>query len=151
MLREAFRLARDEQRVVIFLEPIALYNLVDLNTDGDAAWSHPLREPEDIRPGRVAISLDHGSDLLILTYGNGHYLSHQAAAILGKEHGVGIQIIDIRWLHPLPGDEIISKARKASRILIVDECRQTGSVSEEIITLITDGRNHRPGLAGLRG
>ena len=36
MLRECVRLAREEQRVVVFLEPIALYPMRDLHADKDA-------------------------------------------------------------------------------------------------------------------
>ena len=35
MLRECVRLAREEQRLVVFLEPIALYPMRDLHEAGD--------------------------------------------------------------------------------------------------------------------
>ncbi|MCY4169726.1 MAG: thiamine pyrophosphate-dependent enzyme, partial [Rhodobacter sp.] len=38
MLRECVRLAREEQRVVVFLEPIALYPMRDLHKAGDGLW-----------------------------------------------------------------------------------------------------------------
>ena len=38
MLRECVRLAREEQRVVVFLEPIALYPMRDLNAVQDGGW-----------------------------------------------------------------------------------------------------------------
>jgi 2-oxoisovalerate dehydrogenase E1 component len=45
MLRECVRLAREEQRVVVFLEPIALYPMRDLHADKDGGWMHPLSRP----------------------------------------------------------------------------------------------------------
>ena len=45
MLRECVRLAREEQRVVVFLEPIALYPMRDLHGDKDGLWMTPLSRP----------------------------------------------------------------------------------------------------------
>uniref|UniRef100_UPI0035672A28 dehydrogenase E1 component subunit alpha/beta n=1 Tax=Phaeovulum sp. TaxID=2934796 RepID=UPI0035672A28 len=38
MLRECVRLAREEQRLVVFVEPIALYPMRDLAAEKDAGW-----------------------------------------------------------------------------------------------------------------
>ena len=38
MLRECVRLAREEQRLVVFLEPIALYPMRDLHGEKDGGW-----------------------------------------------------------------------------------------------------------------
>src|SRR3546814_4137308 len=38
MLRECVRLAREEQRVVVFVKPIALYMTRDLHEEGDGLW-----------------------------------------------------------------------------------------------------------------
>ena len=42
MLRECVRLAREEQRVVVFLEPIALYPMRDLHDEKDGGLDDPL-------------------------------------------------------------------------------------------------------------
>ena len=74
MLRECVRLAREEQRVVVFLEPIALYPMRDLQTDGDNAWMCSYPSPdESIAFGQIG-QHGAGTDLAIVTYGNGHYL-----------------------------------------------------------------------------
>ncbi len=39
MLRESVRLAREEQRIVVFLEPIARYMTRDLHAEGDDRWA----------------------------------------------------------------------------------------------------------------
>ena len=46
MLREAVRLAREEQRVVVFVEPIAIYHTRDLE-DGDGNWMNVYPSPEE--------------------------------------------------------------------------------------------------------
>ncbi|WP_461308252.1 dehydrogenase E1 component subunit alpha/beta, partial [Albidovulum sp.] len=78
MLRECVRLAREENRVVVFLEPIALYPMRDLHEERDGQWMCRYPAPgHRIALGEVGV---HGSgrDIAIVTFGNGHYLSRQA-------------------------------------------------------------------------
>ena len=139
MLREAFRLAREEGRVVIFLEPIALYGTKDLAEAGDGAMTATFDEIDGAAPfGEVNVIAD-GEDLAIVTYGNGTYLSRRAARRLA-DRGVSARIIDLRWLTPLPVDAMIEAIGARRNVLIVDECRRTGSPSEEIVTALNDRR-----------
>ncbi|MEM6306217.1 MAG: thiamine pyrophosphate-dependent enzyme [Pseudomonadota bacterium] len=136
MLREAVRLAREEQRVVVFLEPIALYPMRDLLEPGDGAWMRHYPSPESRTPlGTVGVH-GEGADLAIVTYGNGHYLSRQAQADLAGE-GVKARVIDLRWLAPLP-EEALIEAIGARPVLIVDECRRTGGQAEALMALMTE-------------
>lgn len=137
MMREAFRLARDERRVVIFLEPIALYGTKDLFDAGDSAMTAIFDEIEGRAPFGEVNVIGDGADLAIVTYGNGAYLSQRAARTL-SEKGVNARIIDLRWLAPLPVDAIIDAIGARRRVLIVDECRKTGSPSEEILAAFAD-------------
>jgi 2-oxoisovalerate dehydrogenase E1 component len=137
MLREAVRLARAEQRVVVFVEPIALYPMRDLHDDGDKAWLSTYPDPQTRIPlGEVGIDGD-GTDLAIVTYGNGRYLSTQAARTLAAD-GIKTRVIDMRWLAPLPQDALLAATQSCDAILIVDECRQTGSQSEALMTLFAE-------------
>ena len=101
MLRECVRLAREEQRVVVFLEPIALYPMRDLHADKDGLWMrrYPDRA-ETIALGEVGVE-GEGVDLAIVTFGNGTYLSHKARPGI-EAAGIRTRIVDIRWLSPLP-------------------------------------------------
>ncbi|HMB76823.1 MAG TPA: thiamine pyrophosphate-dependent enzyme, partial [Kiloniellaceae bacterium] len=88
MLRECVRLAREEQRVAVFLEPIALYMTRDLHAEKDGGWTFPYAAPgegPEIRLGDIGQHGD-GADLAIVSYANGHYLSRQAAEILEQKH-----------------------------------------------------------------
>ncbi|MGJ8627656.1 MAG: thiamine pyrophosphate-dependent enzyme [Sulfitobacter sp.] len=136
MLREAHRLAREEQRVVVFVEPIALYPMRDLLDTGDGGWmrTYPATD-ERIALGDVGVHGD-GSDLAIVTYGNGHYLSRQAQHDLAKA-GVKTRVIDLRWLAPLPVDAL-KRAVGDRPVLIVDECRRTGGQAEGLMALFTE-------------
>ncbi|MFQ5467622.1 MAG: dehydrogenase E1 component subunit alpha/beta, partial [Kiloniellaceae bacterium] len=107
MMREAVRLAREEQRIIVFIEPIALYMTRDLHEEGDGQWTFDYPEVgggERITLGGVGRYGD-GRDLAILTYGNGYYLSRQAGKILSRQHDVDPRVIDLRWLAPLDEDE----------------------------------------------
>jgi 2-oxoisovalerate dehydrogenase E1 component len=145
MLRESIRLVRENQRVVVFVEPIALYMARDLHDKGDGLWTHRYERPGEGAPiglGDVGISGD-GRDLAIVTYGNGFYLSSQAAKALHDEHGVAPRIIDLRWLAPLPVEAMLAAATPCDNVLIVDECRITGSQSEALMALFAE-RSDRP-------
>lgn len=136
MLREAHRLAREEQRVVVFVEPIALYPMRDLLEQGDGGWMTTYPETQQrIGLGDIGIHGD-GDDLAILTYGNGHYLSRQAQADLAAQ-GVQARVIDMRWLAPLAEDAIID-AIGDRPVLIVDECRRTGGQAEALMALMVE-------------
>jgi len=140
MLRECARLALEEQRVIVFLEPIALYMTRDLHEEGDGLWTAPYAAPGEAKPirlGEVGVHGD-GKDLAIVTYGNGYYLSRQAEKILREEHELNLRVIDLRWLAPLDEAAILDSIRGCGRVLIVDECRRTGSQSEALMALFAE-------------
>jgi len=140
MLRECVRLALEEQRVIVFLEPIALYMTRDLHEEGDGLWTASYAAPGEAKPIRLGeIGVDgEGTDLAIVSYGNGYYLSRQAERILGEQHGLDSRVIDLRWLAPLNEDGILEAVAGCARVLIVDECRRTGSQSEALMALFAE-------------
>ncbi|MEW2912161.1 thiamine pyrophosphate-dependent enzyme [Leisingera sp. JC11] len=140
MMREAVRLAREEQRVVVFVEPIALYPMRDLHEAKDGGWmrTYPSRDRR-IGLGEVGVHGD-GTDLAIVTYGNGRYLSAQVQAELAVK-GVDARIVDLRWLAPLPEAALLEAVEGCKNVLIVDECRVTGSQSEGLMALFAEQSN----------
>ena len=140
MMREAFRLAREERRVVIFLEPIALYGTKDLHEEGDGLMSAVFGDIKGDAPFGTPNVIDDGKgepDLCIVTYGNGTFLSQRASRTL-KDNGLKTRIIDLRWLATPPIDGVVSAIGDCKNVLIVDECRKSGSPSEEIIAAFQD-------------
>jgi 2-oxoisovalerate dehydrogenase E1 component len=130
MLRECVRLAREEQRVVVFVEPIALYPMRDLLAEKDGGWMGVYPAPERrIDFGEVGVS--GAGPVAVVTYGNGHYLAHQARAMVPD---LDLRIIDLRWLAPLPFEGLQRALQGASHVLFVDECRRSGNVSEALMT-----------------
>ncbi len=144
MLRECVRAAHEDGRVVVFVEPIALYHTTDLLEAGDGGWTADYVAP-DVAPqmslGELGMHGD-GTDLAILTYGNGYYLSRKAEGDL-RAAGVDLRIIDLRWLHPLNEAAIVEAVAPVAKILVVDESRRAGGMSEKLLTILTEaGRGH---------
>lgn len=136
MLRECVRLAREEQRVVVFMEPIALYPMRDLLADKDGGWMRCYPAPgERVALGSVAVH-GEGRDLAIVTFGNGVYLSRQAQADLAAE-GIAARVVDLRWLAPLPEAAMLEAVAGCGAVLVVDECRRSGGPSEAIVTALS--------------
>tara|TARA_B100000989_G_scaffold6882_1_gene4759 strand:- start:6177 stop:8384 length:2208 start_codon:yes stop_codon:yes gene_type:complete len=151
MLRECVRLAYEENRIVIFLEPIALYMTKDLHIPGDSLWLSSYSASDMCIPfGELGIHGD-SDELAIITYGNGYYLSRQAAKIIEKTHQRRVKVIDLRWLAPLNKAAIIDAIQTCQHVLIVDEGRQTGSLSEELVTLIVETMASPPAIKRLCG
>ena len=60
-------------------------------------------------------------------------MSLRVAARLRRE-GVGVRVVDLRWLAPLPVADVVREARATGRLLVVDETRATGGISEGLLT-----------------
>jgi 2-oxoisovalerate dehydrogenase E1 component len=146
MLRTCLAAAHVDGTVCVFLEPIALYHARDLYQLGDGAWLSPYEGPQrwaeehvPIGRGRVYGS---GSDLTLVTFGNGLPMSLRVARRLAAA-GAGVRVLDLRWLAPLPAEQLRTEAELTGRVLVVDETRQSGGVSEGVIAELVD--------AGYRG
>ena len=137
LLRECVRLAREEQRLTVFLEPIALYNMRDLHEAGDGGWmgAYPKAD-ERISLGQVTTH-GNGQDLAIISFANGVYLSRQAQLQLAA-HNIAARVIDMNWLSPLPEEALLKAAADCRNVLIVDETRRTGGVAEALMALFTE-------------
>jgi 2-oxoisovalerate dehydrogenase E1 component len=141
LLRECVALAAAEGRVCVFLEPIALYHEKDLYEPGDGAFLAPYPPPgsgEGARAGtgRAAL-LREGADVLLVTFGNGVRMSLRAARRLAGE-SVACSVLDLRWLAPLPVDDLVAAAHRHPRVLVVDETRFSGGVSEGVVAALVD-------------
>ena len=121
--------------VCVFLEPIALYHSRDLHEEGDDGWVAALTD-EHVPAGAARTYLE-GGDLTIVTWANGLQLSLRVARNL-EQQGVRARVLDLRWLAPLPVEDILREANATGRVLVVDETRRTGGVSEGILAELVD-------------
>jgi len=142
MLRTCLAAASADGSVCVFLEPIALYHTRDLLAAGDGGWRAPYDPPahwadRHVPAGRARTHGD-GTDLTIVTFGNGLWLSLRAASRLSAD-GIGCRVVDLRWLAPLPAGDILREAQATGRVLIADETRRSGGVSEAVLAVLADG------------
>jgi 2-oxoisovalerate dehydrogenase E1 component len=121
--------------VCVFLEPIALYHTRDLHDDGDEGWVAPL-VGEHVPVGRARTYGD-GGDLTVVTWANGLHMSLRVARRL-EAHGIAARVVDLRWLAPLPVDDVLREATATGCVLVVDETRRTGGVSEGVLAALVD-------------
>ena len=141
MLRTCLAAADLDGSVSIFLEPIALYHERDLFEAGDGGWLASY-EPRNrwslthvpLGRGRLYGS---GADLTSISFGNGVRLSLRAARVLAAD-GIACRVLDLRWLAPLPYEDLLRAAAATGRVLVADETRRTGGVSESVITTLVD-------------
>ncbi|MBS0287582.1 MAG: MFS transporter [Proteobacteria bacterium] len=145
LLRASIELANTFQRVVIFLEPIALYMCKDKYQPGDnlALETYPPIN-ETLSLGELGIEGNLKSDTVIISYGNGMALARQAAFELKQDYQIDIKLMDLRWLAPLNTQGILKEIQHCKNILIVDECRNTASLSEQLMALIMEQMHPSP-------
>jgi 2-oxoisovalerate dehydrogenase E1 component len=138
MLRTCVAAARTCGSVCAFLEPIALYMTKDLYIDGDGGWCTPFPADDHHVPIGVGRHYGEGTDLTIISWANGLWMSLRAAQRVEAETGKRIRVLDLRWLSPLPVDDIVAAAEATGRVLVVDECRRSGGVSEAVFAALID-------------
>jgi 2-oxoisovalerate dehydrogenase E1 component len=136
MLAACVAEAESNGTVCAFLEPIARYHDTDLHDAGDSGWLAPF-DPTPTPLGRARTWGD-GDDLTIITWGNGLLLSLQAQRRLADDHGVSARVVDLRWIAPIPIDDLLREASATGRVLVVDETRRTGGVGEGIVAELVD-------------
>jgi 2-oxoisovalerate dehydrogenase E1 component len=141
MLRTCLASAREDGSVCVIVEPIALYHERDLYEPGDGGWLMRYEPPDrwmschaPVGAGRVH---GDGTDLTIVTFGNGLRLSLRAAANLARA-GIGCRVLDLRWLAPLPVGDLMRAATATGAVLIADETRRSGGASEGVLAALTD-------------
>ncbi len=141
MLRTCAAAATVDGTVAVLLEPIALYHTRDLHADGDGAWLAPYAGPNRWPAAHVAIgsgrTYGDGTDVTIVTFANGVYMSLRVARRLA-DAGIGCRVLDLRWLAPLPVADLLREARVTGRVLVVDETRTSGGVSEGVLAALAD-------------
>ena len=135
MLHTCAAAAKEAGAVCVFLEPIALYHTRDLHEDGDDGWLAPY--PSAGVPIGCARTYGEGTDLTILTFGNGLRMSLRVARKL-ESLGIHARVVDLRWLAPLPTEDMIREANATGRVLIVDETRATGGVGEGVLAALLE-------------
>ena len=152
MMRSLMAAARLHGQVSVMLEPIALYMTKSLHTDDDGRWLFDYPAADHAVPvgeGRLWRPVDYAAegaelptdaapvDLTIISYANGLWMSLRVAEVL-RERGYVVDVLDIRWLKPLPEAQILAVAEGCRRVLVVDECRRNSGVADSILALYAE-------------
>ena len=77
------------------------------------------------------------ADITLESWCNGLHMSLRVARRLAAQ-GVAARVLDLRWLAPLPVADILLAAGTTGRVLVVDETRRTGGVSEGVLAALVD-------------
>jgi 2-oxoisovalerate dehydrogenase E1 component len=137
MLRTCAAAAIADATLSVFLEPIALYHQRDLYEPGDQAWL-AVDHQEQIPIGRARSYDAASAELTMISFGNGVPMSLRVARRLAAA-GTAAQVLDLRWLAPLPVEDLLAAARSTGRVLVVDETRHSGGVGEGVVTALVEG------------
>ncbi|UGT64850.1 thiamine pyrophosphate-dependent enzyme [Nocardia asteroides] len=135
LLRTCLAAARVDGRVCVFLEPIALYHTRDLYEPGDEGWAGTLGT-EHVPIGG-AREYGAGTDLTLVCFANTVPMCLRVARHLAAD-GIATRVLDLRWLTPLPEADLLRAARATGRVLVADETRRSGGVSESVLTALVD-------------
>ncbi|MCF2572614.1 alpha-ketoacid dehydrogenase subunit beta [Brevibacterium sp. UCMA 11754] len=126
---DAYSLLRESiasEDPVIFMEPKSRYWMKD-----------ELSLPVQTAPMDRAQVVRVGSDVTLLAYGP-TVRTALAAAEEGAEHGLSIEVIDLRSLSPFDDETVSASVRKTSRAAIIHEAAQFGGYGAEVAARVTE-------------
>ncbi len=115
---------------VLFLEHKRLYR----ETFGRA----PYPGPDYSIPFGKAKVVQSGTDLTVITYGAVVPRALQAAQKLEREHGVKVELIDLRCLNPFDWETIAASVSKTNRAIVAYEDALSWGYGAEIAARIAD-------------
>jgi 2-oxoisovalerate dehydrogenase E1 component len=113
---------------VMFLEHKRLYR----ETFGRA----PYPGPDYMVPFGKAKIVQPGTDLTVITYGAVVPRALQSAQRLEREHGVKVELIDLRSLNPFDWDAIAASVSKTNRVIVAHEDTLSWGYGAEIAAQI---------------
>ncbi len=115
---------------VLFLEHKRLYR----ETFGRAAYPGP----DFMIPFGKAKIVQPGTDLSVITYGAVVPRALQAAQKLERDHGIKVELIDLRCLNPFDWEAIAASVQKTNRALVAYEDCLSWGYGAEIAARIAD-------------
>jgi len=113
---------------VVFLEPKLIYRAFREEVPR-GSYETPLGEASVRR---------EGSDVTLYTWGAMTRPSLVAAVDLADEHGIDVEVVDLRSLSPLDIDTLAASFRKTGRAVIVHEAPKTAGLGAEIAATLQE-------------
>jgi 2-oxoisovalerate dehydrogenase E1 component len=115
---------------VLFLEHKRLYR----ETYGRAGYPGP----DYMIPFGKAKVVSSGTDMTVITYGAVVPRALQAAQKIEREHGVKVELIDLRSLNPFDWETVAASVEKTNRVLVAYEDTLSWGYGAEIAARIAD-------------
>jgi 2-oxoisovalerate dehydrogenase E1 component len=115
---------------VLFLEHKRLYR--------EAYGRAPYPGPEFAIPFGKAKVVRPGADITLITYGAIVPRALQAADRAQRQHGIEVEIVDLRTLNPYDWEAIAASVRKTSRVIVAHEDVISWGYGAEIAARIGD-------------
>jgi pyruvate dehydrogenase E1 component beta subunit len=84
----------------------------------------------------VANILKEGTDMTLVSHGRCAMLSLAAAQTLEAEHGISVEVVDLRSIRPLDEATILESVKKTGRALLVEENKPYCGVDAQISHII---------------
>ena len=110
---------------VMFLESQGMYATMGVVPEGDHL----------VEIGRARV-VNEGSDATVVAWGPAVVDALTAAATLHDQHGISVEVIDLRTLVPLDMDAVLASVRKTGRCVVASQAVLTGSFVNEIVARI---------------
>jgi len=118
---------RDPDPVMVF-EPKLIYR----------SFREPVPEGQYERPIGEAAVRRTGEDVSLFTWGAMTRPSMVAADALATDHGIDVEVVDLRTLSPLDVETLTSSFRKTGRAVVVHEAPKTAGVGAEIVATLQE-------------
>jgi 2-oxoisovalerate dehydrogenase E1 component len=115
---------------VLFLEHKRLYR--------ETFGRSPYPGPDYMIPFGKAKTVKAGSDITVITYGAVVPRALQAAQKIERDHGVSVELIDLRTLNPYDWEAIAESVRKTNRVIVAHEDTLSWGYGAEIAARIAD-------------
>ncbi len=115
---------------VLFMEPKFLYR--------QARAKAPYPGKDYVLPFGKARVVQKGDDVTLVTWGNTVLWSMDAAAEVGKKHGVKVEVLDLRTIAPWDKEAVLESVSRTNRCIVVHEDFMTGGFGAEISARIME-------------
>jgi len=113
---------------VLFLEHKRTYRLIKGEVpDG----------PFEVPIGKADVKRE-GEDLTAIAYGLMLHVCLEAASRLRDDHGLSVEVVDVRTISPLDKETILASVRKTGKAIVVYEDNRTYGAGAEIVATIAE-------------
>ena len=111
---------RDDDPVLV-IEGELLYNVRDEVPDDE--YTVPIGEAEVKR---------EGGDCTVVCHSKMVHQALEAAGTLAEEHGLDVEVLDLRTLRPMDTDAVVASVKKTNRAVVVEEGHPTCGIGAQV-------------------